>query len=79
MDTRPRDNFPQYLLSQGRFTFTTEEAEAILGSGRQAALAALARLQRRGAVFSPAKPSMSRFRRSTGVWERRRPNGSSTR
>lgn len=54
MDTRPRD-LPEYLLSQGRFTFTTEEAEAILGIGRQAALAALARLQRRGAVFSPAK------------------------
>lgn len=54
MATRPRD-LPEHLLSQGRYTFTTEEAEAMLGIGRQAALAALARLQRRGAVFSPAK------------------------
>jgi predicted transcriptional regulator of viral defense system len=54
MNTRPKD-LPEYLLSQGRYSFTTEEAEAILGTGRQAALAALARLQRRGAVFSPAK------------------------
>ncbi len=54
MQTRPRD-LPEYLLAKGHYTFTTEEAEAILGIGRQAALAALARLQRRGAVFSPAK------------------------
>lgn len=54
METRPRD-LPEYLLSKGRYAVTTEEAEAILGIGRQAALAALARLQRRGAVFSPAK------------------------
>jgi len=54
MTVRPRD-LPEHLLSQGRYTFTTEEAEAILGIGRQAVLAALARLQRRGAVFSPAK------------------------
>jgi len=54
METRPRD-LPEYLLSRGRYAVTTEEAEAILGIGRQAVLAALARLQRRGAVFSPAK------------------------
>ena len=54
MTVRPRD-LPEHLLSQGRHTFTTEEAEAILGISHQAALAALARLQRKGAVFSPAK------------------------
>lgn len=54
MAVRPRD-LPEHLLSQGRSTFTTAEAEAILGISRQAALAALARLRRRGAVFSPAK------------------------
>jgi len=54
MNVRPRD-LPEHLLSQGRYTLTTEEAEAILGIGRQAALAALARLQRKGAVLSPAK------------------------
>lgn len=69
MTTRPRD-LPEHLLSQGRYTFTTEEAEAILGIGRQAALAALARLQRRGAVFSPAKSlyvAIPPEYRSTGV------------
>lgn len=54
MATRPRD-LPDHLLSQGRYTFTTEEAEAILGTGRQATLAALARLRRGGVVFSPTK------------------------
>jgi predicted transcriptional regulator of viral defense system len=54
MATRPKD-LPEHLLSQGRYTFTTGEAEAILGTERQATLATLTRLRRRGAVFSPAK------------------------
>jgi predicted transcriptional regulator of viral defense system len=54
METRPKD-LPEHLLAQGRYTLTTDEAEAILGTGRKATLAALTRLQRRGAVFSPAK------------------------
>lgn len=51
---KPRDLIDAFL-SEGRHAFTVEDAAEAMGSHRGAALDALARLQRRNEVFSPAK------------------------
>jgi predicted transcriptional regulator of viral defense system len=53
--TTPRQ-LPDYLLSQGLSTFTTEEAQRLLhGASPEAVSRALSRLYEGGQVFSPAK------------------------
>jgi predicted transcriptional regulator of viral defense system len=51
----PSRDLPDHFLAAGRFEFTLAEAVEVLGSSHSATLNALARLQQRKEIFSPAK------------------------
>src|SRR6266511_517653 len=54
MPIQPKD-LVDHLLSQGRFTFTLEEACGVLGLKYARTVDALSRLRARNEIFSPAK------------------------
>ena len=55
MQTLTWHELPDYLLSRGTTSFTTEEAADLVGGSRPAAHQGLQRLIRKGEVFSPAQ------------------------